>query len=136
MKAKPGYTGQFLTLGATCMDGYCRFRMQHANDECDCVVRCQLETTSGRLLSCIDGKCKAAACAACGQKPNDLQCCAPGIVSHGKCYCATGVGEGCATNPDKYGEDFECCARGTDNEGFYCGDNTCNGKCIQPSHNS
>lgn len=130
--AAPGNPGPYLPPQTKCIDGFCRFRTSYENAACDCLTGCEHETAEGKLLSCIGGRCKAAECAKCGEKPDGKLCCAPGVVDQdGKCYCATGVGEGCQARRDAcVDDDYDCCARTTDNDGFCCKTGTCNGKCI------
>lgn len=117
---------------ATCIDGLCRIVSNKKESPCDCLSGCDLKDFD-RDLSCIDGRCKAAECAPCGELPNNRSCCAPGVEGpDGKCFCGTGAGEGCATQPQNcYSGKYNdiCCGRGTDNEGKCCSSGTCNGEC-------
>ncbi|KAF5005327.1 hypothetical protein FDECE_8223 [Fusarium decemcellulare] len=117
---------------ASCIDGYCRVISNKKDSPCDCLSGCDLKDFD-RDLSCINGKCQAAECAPCGEQQNNRACCAPGVRGHdGRCFCGTGAGEGCGTNPSKCNDgqfDDVCCGRGTDNEGKCCSSGSCNGQC-------
>lgn len=119
---------------AHCIDGFCRNLSDQPDTKCDCLVGCEFKRrASTRDMSCIDGRCQLAACAPCGEAPNNRQCCGSGVVGFdGNCYCATGVGEGCATNPNKCRSgkfNDICCGKGTKQEGFCCATGTCDGQC-------
>ena len=121
------------TRSATCIDGFCRIISNKKESPCDCLAGCDLKDFD-RDLSCIEGRCKAAECAPCGEFPNNRACCAPGVKGQdGKCFCGTGAGEGCSTNPGKCDSgafNDTCCGRGTDNEGKCCASGSCNGQCV------
>ncbi|KAH8648586.1 hypothetical protein BX600DRAFT_442872 [Xylariales sp. PMI_506] len=126
---------------ADCINGVCRVRRSDVNDVCDCLHGCKLKSDNeNRDLSCIQGKCVAAECAPCGDLPLNRACCGAGVIDHdGKCYCPTGVGEGCAVNPKQcYSGDYNdmCCGKGTDNEGRCCMEGTCNGICRHDPNNN
>lgn len=130
----PDNKGKALPLSGSCIDGYCRFRTPETGAKCDCLMGCALKSRDFRDLSCLNGRCVAAECAPCGEAPNNRACCAPGVVGHdGKCFCATGAGEGCSTNPNRCDAGLfndMCCPRGTDNEGKCCASGSCNGRCL------
>ncbi|RBR26101.1 uncharacterized protein FIESC28_01129 [Fusarium coffeatum] len=118
---------------ATCIDGFCRIISDKKESPCDCLAGCDLKDFD-RDLSCIEGRCKAAECAPCGEFPNNRACCAPGVKGQdGRCFCGTGAGEGCATNREQCDSgafNDTCCGRGTDNEGKCCASGSCNGRCL------
>ena len=125
---------------ASCIDGFCRVISNKKESPCDCLAGCDLKDFD-RDLTCTDGRCKAAECAPCGEPLNNRACCAPGVRGHdGRCFCGTGAGEGCATNPsqcDAGSFNDMCCGKGTDNEGKCCSSGSCNGRCVhQPKKRS
>jgi hypothetical protein len=131
----PGRNPAAAPKRAHCIDGFCRDLSDRADDTCDCLIGCNFKLrASTRDMSCVQGRCRLAQCAPCGEPPNNRQCCGSGVVGQdGNCYCATGAGEGCAVKPDKCSSgsfNDECCGKGTKNEGSCCASGTCNGQCL------
>lgn len=113
---------------SSCEEGICRAGDRGVSNKCDCFFGCK------NGLVCESGKCRAKrvkACGACGEYPKEGGCCGSGISSEGKrCFCGTGVGEGCSVKGFCPGKTEECCGKGTKNDGRCCNEGSCNQKCL------
>ena len=128
-KAFPKKPHMFTPPGpAKCVQGICRSQEGDAGYECDCFSGCKEKLFSEEALTCTDGTCKQKPCGDCGEVPKSGGCCGRGIVVDGKCWCGTGVGEGCAVKGVCPGKTHECCGKGTKQEGKCCRSSSCNSK--------
>lgn len=73
-----------------CISGLCRVKDALWNDSCDCHTGC----SKHHDLACVEGKCTPSKCTPCGERPQLIKCCPPGVMGHdGTCVCKASMAD-------------------------------------------